>query len=51
MKPEANFGYDLMSRFEHNQKTSFFKRNRKQFPMFPHIEEKTRVGFLMFQPV
>lgn len=43
MKPaEMGFEYDIMSRFEQSQKTSFFKRNRKQFPMFPHIEEKAR---------
>ncbi|KAI6243983.1 Cleavage and polyadenylation specificity factor subunit 2 [Aphelenchoides fujianensis] len=27
---------------DHAQKTSFFKKNKKQFPMFPYIEEKIR---------
>ncbi|KAI6191554.1 Cleavage and polyadenylation specificity factor subunit 2 [Aphelenchoides bicaudatus] len=43
VKPaEVGYEYDIMARFEQSQKTSFFKRNRKQFPMFPHVEEKAR---------
>lgn len=45
IKPDLTYGYDIMARFEQTQKTSFFKRNRKQFPMFPHIEEKTKVAY------
>uniref|UniRef100_A0A914GYR1 Cleavage and polyadenylation specificity factor subunit 2 n=1 Tax=Globodera rostochiensis TaxID=31243 RepID=A0A914GYR1_GLORO len=34
--------YDIMRRFEQNQRISFFKQNKKQFPMFPYQEEKSR---------
>lgn len=34
--------YDIMWRFEMNQRVSFFKQNKKQFPMFPYQEEKSR---------
>ncbi|CAD5234858.1 unnamed protein product [Bursaphelenchus xylophilus] len=34
--------YDLMAKFDQHQKTSFFKQNRRQFPMFPYVEEKQR---------
>lgn len=38
--------YDIMRKFEQHQRVSFFKQNKKQFPMFPFQEEKSRVGFL-----
>ncbi|KAF7638849.1 Cleavage and polyadenylation specificity factor subunit 2 [Meloidogyne graminicola] len=34
--------YDIMWRFEMNQRVSFFKQNKKQFPMFPYQEEKSK---------
>lgn len=45
IKQEISSGYDIMHRFNQTQKTSFFKRNRKQFPMFGYVEEKARVCF------
>lgn len=35
--------YDIMKRFDHHQRVSFFKQSKKQFPMFPYQEEKSRV--------
>lgn len=35
--------YDIMRRFEHHQRVSFFKQSKKQFPMFPYQEDKSRV--------
>lgn len=40
--------YDIMRKFEQNQRVSFFKQNKKQFPMFPFQEEKSRVKNLFF---
>ncbi|KAI1716258.1 metallo-beta-lactamase superfamily domain-containing protein [Ditylenchus destructor] len=34
--------YDIVSRFEQHQRSSFFKQNKKQFPMYPFQEEKSR---------
>lgn len=34
--------HDIMWRWEQQQKSSFFKQNKKSFPMFPYIEEKTK---------
>ncbi|KHN82608.1 putative cleavage and polyadenylation specificity factor subunit 2 [Toxocara canis] len=34
--------HDIMWRWEQQQKSSFFKQNKKAFPVFPYIEEKTR---------
>uniref|UniRef100_A0A0R3RWQ9 Cleavage and polyadenylation specificity factor subunit 2 n=1 Tax=Elaeophora elaphi TaxID=1147741 RepID=A0A0R3RWQ9_9BILA len=35
--------HDIMWKWEQQQKSSFFKQSKKSFPMFPYIEEKTRV--------
>lgn len=43
---ENKHSYDLMTRFEQQQKVSFFKEQKKQFPMFQYTEEKTRVRIL-----
>ena len=43
VKTELGFGYDLMAKFEQTQRLSFFKRNKKHFPMFPHLEERFKV--------
>lgn len=43
IKTELDYGYDLMAKFEQTQRLSFFKRNKKHFPMFPHIEERFKV--------
>lgn len=37
--------HDIMWKWEQQQKSSFFKQSKKSFPMFPYIEEKTRVCF------
>uniref|UniRef100_A0A915AJI3 Cleavage and polyadenylation specificity factor subunit 2 n=2 Tax=Parascaris univalens TaxID=6257 RepID=A0A915AJI3_PARUN len=34
--------HDIMWKWEQQQKSSFFKQNKKAFPVFPYIEEKTR---------
>uniref|UniRef100_A0A915EET8 Cleavage and polyadenylation specificity factor subunit 2 n=1 Tax=Ditylenchus dipsaci TaxID=166011 RepID=A0A915EET8_9BILA len=34
--------YDIMPRFEQHQRISFFKQAKKQFPMYPFQEEKSR---------
>ncbi|KAH7697660.1 hypothetical protein AAVH_35256 [Aphelenchoides avenae] len=46
VKPEASAQrdrpYDIMAQFEQKQQASFFKQNKKQFPMFPFQEEKSK---------
>lgn len=39
----ANHPYDVMYKFELQQKSSFFKQAKKLYPMFPHTEEKIKV--------
>lgn len=35
--------HDIMLKWEHQQKSSFFKANKKIYPMFPYVEEKMKV--------
>ncbi|KAF8385948.1 cpsf-2 [Pristionchus pacificus] len=34
--------YDIIQKWEHTQKASFFKQNKKSFPMFGYVEEKVK---------
>ncbi|PAV88691.1 hypothetical protein WR25_20133 isoform C [Diploscapter pachys] len=34
--------HDIMLKWEHQQKSSFFKANKKIYPMFPYVEEKMK---------
>ncbi|CAB3397435.1 unnamed protein product [Caenorhabditis bovis] len=34
--------FDIMAKWDNQQKTSFFKSTKKSFPMFPYLEEKIR---------
>ncbi|CAI2353228.1 unnamed protein product [Caenorhabditis sp. 36 PRJEB53466] len=34
--------FDIMAKWDNQQKTSFFKTTKKSFPMFPYIEEKVK---------
>lgn len=34
--------FDIMAKWDNQQKTSFFKTTKKSFPMYPYIEEKVK---------
>ncbi|GMR31083.1 hypothetical protein PMAYCL1PPCAC_01278 [Pristionchus mayeri] len=34
--------YDIIQKWEHTQKASFFKQNKKSFPMFGYVEERVK---------
>jgi hypothetical protein len=40
--------YDIMRNFEQQQRITFFKQSKRQFPMFPYTEEKSRVKSSLF---
>ncbi len=41
----ADHPYDVLWKWEQQQKSSFFKQNKKSFPMYPYTEEKVKVNY------